>query len=88
MSCFDVGTKIKKAVVVSSNDKWKVLLQPISNNDARAIDMMTSWYVTNVVRSKYLLDESKDIVKEAEIVAAEVDYKLNQRSYLQPKPQM
>ena len=36
---FDVGKKIYDAVQISDNDEWKVRLQAISPNDARAIDV-------------------------------------------------
>ena len=47
-------TKIREAVERSDTDKWKVKLQPISPDDARAIDISyhRSCYITHVLRKK------------------------------------
>jgi hypothetical protein len=52
---FDVGKKIYDAVQSSDNDEWKVRLQAISPNDARAIDVKyhLPCYVKNVQRQPH-----------------------------------
>ena len=53
VSSFNVGAQIRQAVEASSNEEWKVKLQPLSPDDARAIDIKyhLKCYVKHVQRS-------------------------------------
>lgn len=52
VSSLIVGKKIREAVEASSNSEWKVRLQPLNPNDARAVDIKyhRDCYVKHVVR--------------------------------------